>query len=61
MGSFKIVIEKDGAFTVEAQGYTGKGCRNNMSAALEALGKKADTVDKPEMYEAGDGQTITRD
>jgi hypothetical protein len=61
MAKFIVKINKDGSFIIEGEGFKSTGCRNSLSTALEALGRTTSSEDKPEMFEAGDGQTLTND
>ena len=61
MKGWKIVIGKDGkSLKVDAEGFTGGTCVSKFVEWLEGLGKST-REDKPEMFENGDGQTISND
>jgi hypothetical protein len=43
-----VRVAPDGALTVEAEGFQGKGCEAATQAIEQALGKKVDRALKPE-------------
>ena len=47
----EIIIEKDGTMTIEALGYKGKGCHEDLTRLSSAMGRVIDTKRKPEFYD----------
>jgi len=46
-----IDIDENGEISMEAMGYQGKGCHEDISKFLKALGNRKSTKKKPEYYQ----------